>query len=647
MRPWSKRRPHPYRLRVGGVGVMTRPGQDGDMVSRKTRRLDAVAPPTYEYGSLRPYQERPYVMGALTGGMGQSRQQPGTATRYRHALNADLSVAGRRRRGPAAALAAASGAAITGFVEALWGGAPSPMAMTGPDLKVRTGPGAWTTLISIPAPGPTEAFTTARSFKPQAGGWPHRLYLTTSLGGYYAWDGAAPAPTQIVPPAGFFPHFLETVGEELWVGSHDAVMKAVAGADPLLAAGYAAPIPVGDDLGYLTGLGAVATEFYVFRTDGLYTVNADGTYNALTPDLRRHAATAAGADEGVAPPLPGRAPANWRGALWFGYGDQSWRLAPGPVLDLVGLSRLVGNDSPVRGVQTAFAGDDWFGWFAYYDEAANASYLVKHGTWVPAGDESFAFVEVPNGAVLAFPGRRVTALHVTEGAYARNPALLIGFASGEIGEVVLPAAGPDPLLDPLCTYTTEPSEVYWPDHDADAPADLKHWRGVAAAGPHLSATDDLTISYRAGPDDPWTDLAPSLTAGQQRVDTPGTPDQVVTPVLQVKETLGGGGATTPDVESVVLFEQVRPALQLESSVTVVAAEGVTRLDGVRDRRTGQQIRDALRATAGPGPTAVELPDGGRIEADFVDYAERLAPASRSGGPAWDVDLTFVQFRTAG
>lgn len=644
-RPWSRSRPWPYRAEIAGVGVMTRAGQEGELVARKTRRLDAVSPPTYDYGALPPYAERPYVLGPLTGGMGQARQQAGTPTRYRYAWNADLSIAGRRRRGPAVRLASVGASPVTGFVDALWGATPSAMAFVDDDLKVRTGPGTWTTLASIPGAFPTESLVAGRSFEPQSGGWPHRLYLTTSLGRYLGWSGGVPV---VIPTAaGFFPRYLEVVGADLWVGDHAAVARLTPGQDPLLAASYAASIPVGSDLGFVTGLGALGGDLVVLRSDGVYTVNADGTYNELTPDLRPYGATAGTIDDAQAPILPGRNPGAWRGALWVGYGQTSWRLSPGdPVaLDPVGLSRLAGNDGPVRGQQTAFAGDDWFGYFAYHDEAAGTSFVVKHGAWIPGDGEGFAFVEAVNGATMVFPGRRITALHVTRAAYARNPALLIGFASGEVGEVVLPDGTPDPLLDPLCTFTAETSEVYWPDHDADAPADLKHWRGFAATGAVLDATNSLTVSYRADPAAAWTPLAPSLTANQQRVDTPATPAQTVSAVLRVKETLGGGGATTPDVDAVVLFEQVRPALQLEARVTAVAAEGVTRLDGARDRRTGAQIRAALRATAGPGPTEAYLPDGARVEADFVDYAERLVPVERSYGDAWEVDLTFVEFRT--
>lgn len=98
----SKRRPFPYDIYVGDVRCLLEPGADGNLVSQKTKTLDATAPVDYTYSSANPYKERAFEWQELYGGFGQGTAPPGgrPPRRYSHAEYADLSIDGLWMKGP-------------------------------------------------------------------------------------------------------------------------------------------------------------------------------------------------------------------------------------------------------------------------------------------------------------------------------------------------------------------------------------------------------------------------------------------------------------------------------------------------------------------------------------------------------------------
>lgn len=645
-RAWLRSAPWPGQFEIAGEQYMLRATEAGEMVGRKATRLDAVAPPSYDVSSLRPYVERPYAFGPLTGGMGERVQTDGPGRRYRYAIDADLSVGGVRRLGPklnSATLPAGLGE-VRGFVQGVWGDAVTTFAYgVGGVLRRLNETEAW-------AMADARVGLTAHQavrYSPPDGSAGDFLYVAYSDGVLRYYDSVLDLWISATLPAGFDANFVERVRDELWLGQRWGAQVINTRTDPTVAASWPTSLPVGDHTAGITQLRAIDDRIYVFKDDGVYSVvvGALGIETPeLFPELRRLARAQGVAIDASDSGKNGRHATTWNGRIWFPFQGGSYALTPGDeaTLDRVGLSRLLGNDSEVQGEQTAFAGDQFYGWYAYYD--GTSSYLCKHGTWDNVdrdGTAEYVYDDtVINGAVRKIDGRKITALDVQIDE-TDQPRLWIGYADGGIDWAVLPKNTPDPVGDAECEFVGL-GYVYWPDHDADDPANLKHWRGFSLDAPNVDATHHVGIQYRVPPATAWTSLGTDLTTSGQRVDTPGA---AVSHTLQVREVLTGSNDETPEVASVILHEQTRPALQLEYDVVVVAADNVARLDGGVDRRTGEQIRAALKATAGPGPTEVWMPDGTRMEVDFVDYGEALAPSHQRNGTAYDVPLKLVEFRT--
>lgn len=651
MRAWSRRRPWPYHIEIEDAatgrmrGYMLRPTQAGEMVGRKATRLDAVTPTTYDYSNLPPYVERPFGFGPCPDGMGQARQEAPN-TRYRYGERVDFSIGGVARPGPApnAVSSPAALGEIRGFVDAFRDGVPETWAfgVGGVARRVALGAEAWVMTD-------TRAGLTAQQavvFQPSDASAPLLVYVAYDDGSLrYGTDPGAWASA--VLPAGAQANFVERLRDELWVFGYTSGNGAYkATVDPRVAASWAAPVRVGSRDRAATYLKAVDDQLFCFKNDGVYAITTASPFFAeLFPELRAFAGGTGFL--GYTADDNGRHAAVWDGNLWFGFGGRSYRLTPGssPVLEPVGLSRLLDNDTPVRGRQTAFAGDNYFGYYAVHNPGTGTSHLVKHGTWVNTearGPDAYVFNEVPNGSVLDFPGQKITALHYAtddDGQPRLYVGLLNGDGTSQIGWVVLPKDQPDPALDPSCRFATL-ARAYYPDHDAGAPSDLKHWRGFTAVGPALGATRTVTVEHATEDDPAYTAESTVLTATGQRITSDGA---LVTKRIAVRATLRGTDTAPPLLASLVLHEQIRPALQLEHDVVVVAAENAARRDGGVDRRTAEQIRDALRRTAGPGPTRVTFPDGTRQVIDFVDYGEAKAPTGRAYGLVWDVPLKLVAF----
>jgi hypothetical protein len=652
----SRRRPWPYSMRVKResgewVGLMLRADPNtGVLYGKKTVVGQAITPTEYGYGSYDPFKERPFVYGPLTGGMGERTQR--TTTRYKYAIDADLSIGGQRRRGPAVTeVTPPSTGYVDGFAEGLHGTTNTLFAFTHQpgtftrNTLRRTGDSASDWVVSETGIHVRQGVR----FKPQDNTAGDYLYAGLSGGAnlrYY--DGAAWA--NAVLPANTRAEYVAKVGDELWIAGWGVVNGAhvsKADTDPRLAASWSAPIAVGDASSVVTGLVGLGGTLLVFKTDGIYTLNADGTDNDLTPEFKPLANWQGENtwDTDRLVDFNGTNPVSWNGGTYFNFAGRSYRVTlqgDAVVPEPIGLSLFYDNDTEVRGYQTAFAGDPFYGWYAYYDPIGNNAYLCKQGTWVNGGDEGPVFRDVTNGAVRKFAGRKITALHVSS-IPGPNQRLYIGFGNGTIGWITLPRNTPDPAGDPNCTYSAEPGYVYWPDHHAGAEADAKHWRGFGAIGPHLDADDSVSVAYRYTDDDAWTDLGTDLTAPGVRVNTPGSVDSNV---LLVRETLNGTTTTTPQVDAVVLFEQIRPALVLEYTCTARLARYQARRDGTVDRRPPEQTRAVLREIAsGSGPVTAEFPDETNQDIDAVDYAEVTVPDERAYGKAWDVSLRLLEFRT--
>jgi hypothetical protein len=668
----SRRRPWPYDLIVQGTPVILRPQDNGLMIGRKMQTLANVAPITYDYSSQPVYAERTYAFRRIRGGYGERVQRSPTPTRYYWGVNVDLSVGGLQIKGPLVhEVAPPSTGPVTFFIDARdnvvqapeeppWVPfEPAPLstfAGAGRYILRRIGdtPDGWTLSHDLgqydtgevdtaeppqPIMADDQALKAVRFWPAGTGQTEDCLYVVTKSGALWEFDGSAwtKSPQKA--------YGVTVLRDELWIVTGRNTVRNCT-ADPLVDTNWNAEIVVGDQSQAITNLECLDNALYVFKENGVFTINPDTTANDRFPSFRQQPR-----------PRNGVNATPWLGRMWFGYGDSYYWLDNSGVLKPTGPNILVENNSEVNGEVMAFSGHaSWFGYYAMWNEATGSSYLVKHGTWVnpeEAQTAAYDFVEVPNGALKKWTGKKILSLFVSDVAPGLNSRMYCGFEDGTVAWFLLPYGTPNPAHpDSGCEATDEESWVYWPLHHAMFQADAKAYRGFSAFGPRIGSFNTVRVQYRVAqqfaemaPDEqaPWIDLGRPFTFSGERIDLD---DNVFGYAIEVRHGLESTNASTPVLEGMALHEQVRPALQLEYTFTVNARRYLARRDGVIDRRTPWQIREAcLQWAASVGSVEAVMPDEGVQALSVVDYSEALAPVTKRHGVDWDISIKALQFRT--
>jgi len=410
--PWSRRAPYPFDAQLdvgdgtGWHGLTLVPGQNGLLVSEETAFLGNVAPTTYEYGAARPDEETTFAFARLTGGMGEKIQSGATSTRYRYATGVDCSIGGMPRLGPAFTAETFPGLPVT--TKGVTQFVNTTVAVPGPTADTvfalvdayvyRRTAGAWALSKDFSATGifPAQAveFTGATS----AGLW------VAGSGQLWFYNGVG--WTQAVLPGSMAAWNVAAVRGQLWIADKGGFVSVCPStADPLLAASWGGLIKVGDQRGVITYLAAVDDVMYVFKSDGVYTVNADGSVNELFPELRAKQALTNGINATA-----------FNDRLYFPYGDGYYALDAAGTLEPVGPERLVANDSPVRGTPVSGASHlPWFHYLAVHNPATATSHLLKQGTWLPDPDGAGGgthFADAWHGALASWSGKQVSRIDV-------------------------------------------------------------------------------------------------------------------------------------------------------------------------------------------------------------------------------------------
>jgi hypothetical protein len=633
----SRKRPWPYNMIVDNTGVMLRPREDGLLVGQRVETMENAVPTDYSYSSQQPFVERTYVFGPLAQGMGQRTQAGLSDRRYYYGLYVDCSIGGQIRKGPYFTMVTPGQTGeIRGMAEMTVGGTRKLLALAGRYCLVRNGDTAGDWGVSKDF-GAGRTAVSAVVFK-DAGGT-YAAYVGLDNGDLWQFSGATDTTTwtQCTLPAsgpGAKPAFLEAVGDELWYGAGNKVTKAET--DPTQATNWSGWITVGDASHDITYLKQLATQLLIFKANGIYTVNLDGTDLELFPGLR------------VMPSATnGRGATAWLNSIYAPFGPTLYKVSLGAMADLapVGPDRLIENAGEVRGTVTCCAGHGaWFMYFGIYNEVSQNSYLLKLGTWTQEGASAgYQFDEVVHGALYKWQTKRITWLSVSD-VPGTNPRLYVGFADGAIGWTPLPRNSPDPLTDTNCRFALETGRLYWPKHHAMFQADRKLFKSVSVYGPTLTPTASVRLAYKTALMTTWDALGADFVANGQRVDFPvstlGRDVEIYVDLLNTVNT------ETPVLDSLVLHEQVVPAMVMGYDFTVQARNHLVRRDGLVDRRTSQQIRDAMKLAAEGGVlVTVTLPDGTVKSVSINKYAEVMAPTNRSYGLAWDIPVRAVEFRT--
>lgn len=671
--PFSRRKPYPWdaRLRVGtppdeaDVGLLIADA----LVAKNVQSMAAAVPNSQEYGQSDLYRERSAAFQGPLLGYGEGSQRGPNLGRYHYAINAWVSGLWRGK-GPLCHLqtppvAAGTGGPILGFIGARHTGAPdangAAFALDGRYVVRRVDDGAagWTTSRDG---GAGFVHESAARFWHAGTGAADRLYVagrtsaTDTLGQLWMYDGATWTQAVDVPA-----RFLVRLDDRLiraW-GNQTSQCSA----DPMVAANWTGGIRIGDDNDVISGLAAVQGVLYLFtRTGRVFTLNADGTANDLYPGLAK-------APELDPLEAPGGQATPWLDALWFRSRDAFFRLSGGgaPTIEEVGPGRLIDNGSPVQGRVQCFAGhQQWYGFLGVYNQAAGDSFLLQHGDWLPqeggsGGGAAFRFVDALHGALVHWPGKRVTALQTTD-LLGPNPRLYCGFTDGTIEWFDLPREGPNPFaVDAACTFTERESYTVWPLHTLLAPADRKEYTELSVYGPRITPGDSVEVFFTVDPTLLPTGALGRATAGQRvalarALTAPG--DAVDFPadsyaygiVLEERYLTDPTGAVpsvgTPVVSALVLRERLHPKFRLEFQFTTVAGNRLARRDGVREVRSADQLlRHLSRAASSPQTVVLQLPDETVGGFSFISWQQTLPPASARYGTETAIALDLLQFRT--
>jgi hypothetical protein len=639
----SRRAPWPWSVKMGDEGYMLQPGQDGQMVSSKTKTLENDPSATVtDYSSDPTYRQRTFGFRHLSGGMGERWQSSLISRRYRFMVNAQRwgNLIGK---GPLFhTLSPTTTGSIAAFAEALHGVTNTQFILAGASVLRRVDDTNGGQVVSETRGG--HVARSAVRFKGAYSAPVDGLYVAWEDGTLRQYNGSVWASA--VLPSGFLPTALEAHNGELWAAGGNQARRTTG--DPLLSASWSGAFTIGDGSKTVASLRAVLNVVFAFMTDGsVFSFNTDGTTNDLFPGLHVTPNALSGANAQA-----------WLDAIYVTIGEGFHKMetsgASSATLTVIGPERLREAEAAVQGRVAASAG--WATQTLYmgvYNAQTGHSMLETYGSWEPPPEDrpslfrvidasaAYQFVDTLDGALIDFPGQQITAMQVT-GIASPDTRLYIGFADGTYGWIKL-------VTSPFAAgsgaeFTAAVSTINVPLHHAMAQKDTKAYTGFTTFGPLLNASDYATVSYRANEAAPYTLLGAHFTANGQRVDTPaGTAGKLVDVQIALANSTS---ADTPVLEGLGIHERVVPALELDHVMVIRAADHQAKRDGSTDRKTAEQIRAALRtAAASPGSVTFTLPDETIDGLASIDYSEKLLNPNQRAGNAWDITLTTTQLST--
>jgi len=662
----SKRRPYPYDAYIGPVKVILEPQADGNLVTQKTKTLDATAPVDYTYSSANPYKERTSEWTELYGGFGQTTAPRDIPRRYDHAEKCDLSIDGLWMKGPKfethIETVHASSGEVRQFIQALHGGALTVFAICENGVYRRVSDGVWAASLTtgtVPALAPGIHPQQALRFQHRGTSPVDGLYLGTDANNLWQYNGAtwSLAVAAAGPGTGVVQgeaRYLERVNDEMWVAGDYWVVKVTD--DPMDRTKYSGVIYIGDRTAKVTWLKQLGNTLIIFKEDGIYTVDTTGSDQELFPTLRGKLAS-----------VNGRNAAVWINRIWFTYGDQTFTMDEAGTLKPDGLEQMLENTSRVRGKWVAGAGHNtWFFYEFYYNAEIDTTFLVKHGTWVEENASQQTpgiaqFAEAHHGALYDWD-KKATSCEILNGLQVSgNDRLYVGFLDGTVQWCVLPRNSPNPSEDSAAEFTGLDSYVYLPTHHSNFRADNKLWHGITALGPRLNTTEWIEVEYRLDVSNPlaaWTQVNPSepkFTRPSQRL--PFTEDELENPIwgkliqIRVKlvkdPDLGTSPARfSPLIEGIAIHESIRPSFSREFTMSVKAGSYLARRNGSVDKRRGAAILEALiQQCAEVGPVAFLLPTGETENMTITDYRDSAMSLGTRRDHEWLVQIQALQLGT--
>lgn len=280
--------------------------------------------------------------------------------------------------------------------------------------------------------------------------------------------------------SGLYMGHLAAFKDRMWASVAAAQVSAVS-ADPTVAANWGYIVKVGDPSVPITSMTEQGDLLHIGKEDGLYALGESGVAKQITPELRawRNEANCVGMR-------------GWHGTLWVPHvrgclnyknlGSSGFLVTPttpGDDLD---------PENPVRGQVTALAGDNKWLYVALYTPDGDTYILAGRTAY---GDEQ------AYGMMLWHPwvklaSTKVDAMHIS-GLWT-NPRLFLG-TGVNVGYIILPRSGDNPLNDTACRYQTSGS-IYFPAHSWGTPTTTKLWNQIEIMGEGLNLARYVEVYYR-------------------------------------------------------------------------------------------------------------------------------------------------------
>ena len=405
------------------------------------------------------------------------------------------------------------------------------------------------------------------------------------------------------------------VGPELLRSSSEAGAPRISrSADGGNAATWTPGVPVGDPGHAATELLSLGDAPYVVKTDGLFRIRPSGGAALEEPWPRPAAPRGRNSDQRAAV---------WRGALWLPVEEGLYRFTPG-AFESVGPETLVDSDSPVRGRITACAGDAYFLYAALRSEHG-VTYLLcydaERGAWHPLVE--LGRRECRHLWISKFPGP--------------NPRLYLGL-DGDVGMVILPRHGANPLHDPQCRFAAS-GELRLSRFHGSPAARRTAFLGLVIDGARLGPDAYVDAAYRLDGQGAFAPLGRFATASGQRVDF-GSAVAGTSIDLQLRLT-SQSDRVTPVIRAATLAYAARTGFRRVFDFRVRLADRLSLRDGGRDRRTARDTKRALMAAAASElPVVLTTPDG-----EALEVLVREAEVRATGRPlAWAMHISATEYR---
>jgi hypothetical protein len=621
---YVKRSPYPFHIFINGRGYMIgSPGPNQPaMVSAKAQDISQVAPPDYNYAGLSPINEREEPYESLALGMGLKIQENWEDTRYANAMGVDCSV-WPWCKGPD--VTDTTPATLAGEVVGFFELSGTLYCAAGTQVySFNTGTGAWTSVATFAQPiQSTATFTSNFDGVPRA--W---LAFGASLPVRHSSNGTTWTPMSTFTALAF-----ASLGREWWwADDTNRLRKCDTNADPTNEANYTSlQFRAGDKAAPITALAVTsAGTLLILKTDGIYTLDAQGNDRQLFPFLR------------YAPVgRNGKAWGQFLDDVYVSYGTQFSRISGELGLTEVGPERLVNNDGPVRGQITAFVGlGTMFAYAGIYNPDTSRSYLMKFGGWLSSSSDSTSDalskverVDAWHGALNGgWSNSFISKLHVSSiGAPSGHTRTYIGRSDGGLSWILNPCV-PNPAACSQYRFETGDAWVELPLWHGTYHASIKSIRHVAISSTFLDANNTVTVDIATTPAATPADIGHVFQT--PTYEQYNLPTDTTTTLAKFRVHLHNTSNTTsPLVSAFIVGHALRPLRVMQFEADILCADGLVRRDGVQMRMGRQMIRQFVEeAVDDPGAVECILPDERRVSLSFTNY--QISQAFDEVGRQW-------------